>query len=281
MIMAVDNVYGDLVRVEHGIKEMDMMMDVSYVWDDKLQLMDNELDKELEIELQTELNYYNLSSRIVGGVAASKGAFPTIAFLTMGAYMCGGTVIHPRAILTAAHCLEGITVKQMSAKLGVLDRCTDKGLTYKPTDGIIHEGYNPNTLQNDIAMMFFGEDLLLPDSTTPVVSPLATVTPSIGTACTVAGWGATKFGGQGVCTLMKADMAVSSCSSLGNDIKRGMICATAPGKDSCQGDSGGPLFVSGGKLAGLVSWGIKCATPNYPGVYTDVAFFSPWIKSKL
>ena len=66
-----------------------------------------------------------------------------------------------------------------------------------------------------------------------------------------------------------------------------MICAglREGGKDSCQGDSGGPLMVFGPNnrwiLAGIVSWGIKCGSPGYPGVYTKVSAYLDWIHDSI
>lgn len=60
-----------------------------------------------------------------------------------------------------------------------------------------------------------------------------------------------------------------------------MICAGTEkgGKDACQNDSGGPLVV-GNILYGIVSWGCGCGRANYPGVYTNVAEYTSWIKKK-
>lgn len=58
-----------------------------------------------------------------------------------------------------------------------------------------------------------------------------------------------------------------------------MICAGFEngGRDSCFGDSGGPLVING-MLVGVVSWGIECASPFYPGVYARVSYARKWIQ---
>jgi secreted trypsin-like serine protease len=66
-------------------------------------------------------------------------------------------------------------------------------------------------------------------------------------------------------------------------ITGGMVCATAPQKDSCQGDSGGPLLSKNGPSwmqLGIVSFGIGCASPRFPGVYTRTDQYLNWISNK-
>jgi len=73
-------------------------------------------------------------------------------------------------------------------------------------------------------------------------------------------------------------------SSSNYGIADSMICAGLPdgGKDSCQGDSGGPFIHAQEKtLLGVVSWGIGCARPGYPGVYTQVSYFVDWIMETM
>uniref|UniRef100_A0A8C9TDX1 trypsin n=1 Tax=Scleropages formosus TaxID=113540 RepID=A0A8C9TDX1_SCLFO len=117
----------------------------------------------------------------------------------------------------------------------------------------------------------------------PVSLPSASALPlSGGSVCTVSGWGVTQIYSYHLSPELRAvDVEIiPNCQSFYYwRITENMVCAGSPngGKDSCQGDSGGPL-VCNGNFEGIVSWGVSCANPSYPGVYTKVRNYISWIE---
>ena len=108
--------------------------------------------------------------------------------------------------------------------------------------------------------------------------------------CFVSGWGTLSYQGNSPDSLQWVEVpAVTNAicnQAYSNSITDAMICAglAEGGKDSCQGDSGGPLICAvNGKahLVGVVSFGVGCALPNWPGVYARVTAVLSWIKSNM
>ena len=110
------------------------------------------------------------------------------------------------------------------------------------------------------------------------------------------GWGTTSFGGKVSNDLREVDVPIvtnSKCSEANDHIFSGadrisekQMCAgyEEGGKDTCQGDSGGPLLVPFNDRwvqMGIVSYGNGCAKPRFPGVYTRVSYFVPWIALNI
>ncbi|TEU55501.1 serine protease, partial [Oenococcus oeni] len=166
------------------------------------------------------------------------------------------------------------------------------GSTYWSSGGVVakvssfknHEGYNANTMVNDIAVIRLSSSLSFSSSIKAI--SLATYNPANGASAAVSGWGTQSSGSSSIpsqlqyvnVNIVSQSQCASSTYGYGSQIRNTMICAAASGKDACQGDSGGPL-VSGGVLVGVVSWGYGCAYSNYPGVYADVAVLRSWVVS--
>lgn len=240
--------------------------------------------------------------QIVGGSKAAPGEFPwQVALLdgtianTFDAQYCGGALIAPRWVVTAAHCVVERKVVSPSA-VDVLVGTTSlkRGGTRVDVDTIVvHPRYNDRTGENDIALL----RLVVPvgAAVLPVVTRAreASLT-SAGTLATAIGWGDTLIRGDRYpADLRKVNLPIVTnrvCNgrrSYGGDVTAKMLCAgfAAGGKDSCQGDSGGPLVVPDGNggfaLAGITSWGARCAAPDKYGVYTRAARFATWIEKVL
>jgi len=223
--------------------------------------------------------------KIVGGEPAVEGQFPFMVQLATKSdhfFFCGGSLIGPYHILTAAHCTDGQVASEIQIWAGSLDHNSEDGVFINVDTIYQHPDYVDVSQGSDVSVI----KLKTPFPRTTGVKTIALAKNQIdaGTDVLTSGWGTTSYGGSISDLLLFVEAPVISTSACrafsGYDVVIGsqMICVYADGKDSCQGDSGGPLFTGEGADAtvhGIVSWGYGCGTA--PGIYTRVSHFREWI----
>uniref|UniRef100_A0A1I8ND40 Peptidase S1 domain-containing protein n=1 Tax=Musca domestica TaxID=7370 RepID=A0A1I8ND40_MUSDO len=234
--------------------------------------------------------------RVVNGTSTEITKYPFMVSLrgATGSHSCGSSIIAPRFILTAAHCVDGRNAGQISVQYATTT-ISAKGDNVIPVKRIImHEGYNPsNSYANDIALLeLYGTLVFNYKTLAPVNLPdpyfeipqLPEGVPGV-----LAGWGLNETGGYIQNTLQEVNLKIYSdneCQERHNyqTNPEYHICGGVDegGKGQCSGDSGGPLLYNGNVQLGIVSWSRKpCTIAPYPGVYTKVSHYIHWIKQHV
>jgi len=237
----------------------------------------------------------SVDPKIIGGSTTTISSAPWMAQLfyqdtTNDVYFfCGGAVVSPTKILTAAHCVKGYNWAKYGAIVtGATKLPDDSGNTTGSVAGAVrqwnHPSYSARTIDNDIAVITLDR----PAKATPIRMTTSTDTTSYkaGTSAKLYGWGRTSSTTQDVSdTLKTATLPIQSdatCAGYyGADFIKGhMVCAGNPatGSDAgtttaCNGDSGGPLVVSG-RIVGVVSWGVTdCVEKGAYSVFSKVSTY--------
>eukprot|EP00548_Thalassiothrix_antarctica_P018334 CAMPEP_0194194308 /NCGR_PEP_ID=MMETSP0154-20130528/75515_1 /TAXON_ID=1049557 /ORGANISM="Thalassiothrix antarctica, Strain L6-D1" /LENGTH=456 /DNA_ID=CAMNT_0038918729 /DNA_START=70 /DNA_END=1436 /DNA_ORIENTATION=+ len=245
-------------------------------------------------------NNDGVNQQIINGEEVEPNIHPWFARSTLGSGWagCGGSLVTPEYVLTAAHCVDGresnlennggYQIGALCAPYGPNEsnNCGQAVQSFGISDIIPHPNYNSNSVQNDFALVRLDGSSTI----TPVTMDPGDISPSYENLSLKENLWPIGFGtdenGSVTSKLMRVNVNYvkdSTCNENYNGgIFENMMCAADTNEDSCQGDSGGPLYDSDNDvLVGVVSWGIGCAQAGYPGVYSRISNQISWIKEEI
>ena len=208
----------------------------------------------------------SFETKITGGTDALISEFPWQVYITAGEFTCGGSIISPEWIITAAHCVRndaGVTIPavEVRVKAGANNPYNNaEGTVYQAAQVISHENYNDETLENDIALIKVSNPINISQAR-PVVmvtqEDISFGATDPGVMTWVTGWGLTSVSPEVFPTrLQKVQLPIvtnSQASTVWRSIPSTVLMAgfRNGNKDACSGDSGGPLVVPFSENTGL------------------------------
>ncbi|XP_073452855.1 urokinase-type plasminogen activator [Aquarana catesbeiana] len=251
--------------------------------------------------------------KIVGGMSSPIESQPWIAMLYQVSrrnrqqlfFQCGGSLIHPCWVVTAAHCFpDGETPEPKDYAIVLGKNNLDETNEFKEQKFLVekiirHKHYSDltNALDNDIALVKIrsesGECAAMTDHVQTICLPPPDLKLEGGTKCEIAGFGKEAYDSIKYSQVLKSStvqiIPQNVCQSeeyYGKLINNNMFCAGDPAwkVDACKGDSGGPLICNHNDqmvLYGVISWGDECAKKNKPGVYTRMTNYLSWIEENM
>jgi len=244
-------------------------------------------------------------SSVIGGGSASINDFPWIAYIQGeeaggGGFACTGTVVAPRIVLTAGHCVEDLETSAIypaagyAIATGVADLAQVKHANVtRVSQALIYPGFKPSNLRGDAGLLVLSTPVTAP--ALPLASAADAGLLQAGTPISIAGWGLTSSGAKEAPSELQSGSTIIQRSEY---CKRQsaryypfystatQLCAADPPSYSvspCHGDSGGPAIAiraDGSPVeVGITSLGGPGCKPSFPGVFTRVDQVSTWVAS--